>query len=195
MNTTAKVKEFFDCCAENWDEHIIIDSKKIAAIVTLANIVQGSNVVDIGCGTGVMFQEILSREPNDVLGIDLSDKMIAIAKSKFYNSCLRLLAADFYDVNETGFNVAIIYNAYPHFPDKRKFAHKVSKMLVDGGRIMIAHSQSKENINAHHHGSEIAPMSLELLSAQQEAHNLSEFFNFDIIVDTTEMYAFSGLKK
>jgi demethylmenaquinone methyltransferase/2-methoxy-6-polyprenyl-1,4-benzoquinol methylase len=189
------VKAFFDRLADNWDENCLHDPKKIAAVVTLANIGMGTHVVDIGCGTGIMFEEILSRKPAELLGIDLSDKMIAIAKSKFHDDRLRLMTADLFDIKETGFNVATIYSAYPHFHDKLKLAQKVSSMLADGGRVMIAHSQSKEIINAHHQGPEIKQMSVKLLSVEQEALNLSEFFNIDILVDTPDMYMISGLKK
>lgn len=195
MNETEQTKAFFNRLAGSWDQNCNHDPQKLAAIVTLADIKKGARVVDIACGTGVLFNEILSREPSELLGIDLSDQMIAVAKSKFHDGRLRLLATDLFDVTETGFNVATIYSAYPHFPDKQALAKKVADVLAPSGRIMIAHSESKEAINSRHQEAEVSRLSDELLSAKLEAEHFSAFFNVDILVDTSEMYLISGVKK
>jgi Predicted methyltransferase (contains TPR repeat) len=195
LNATEQTRTFFNRLAEDWDQNCEHDPKKLSAIVTLANIQKGSRVVDIGCGTGILFNDILTREPSELLGIDLSDRMVAVAKGKFHNNSLRLLAADLFDTTETDFDIATIYNTYPHFPDKQKLAGKVADMLVPGGRIMIAHSKSKEMINARHQGPEVSKMSTALLPAERESASLTEFFNIDTLVDTPEMYIISGVKK
>ncbi|MFV0243291.1 MAG: class I SAM-dependent DNA methyltransferase [Lacrimispora sphenoides] len=142
MNTTERTKMFFNCLADNWDKNCIRDLKKIEVIIMLADIKRGSHVVDIGCGTGILFEEILARQPDELLGVDFSDRMIAVAENKFHDIRLRLTATDVFALNENGFDAAIIYSAYPHFLDKQKLAGKVADMLVPGGRIIIAHSES-----------------------------------------------------
>lgn len=195
MDKTERTKQFFDRAAEGWDRSCLHDPEKLDAIVTLADIRKGARVADIGCGTGALFEEILSREPAELLGVDLSDRMIAAARKKFHDGRLRLLAADLFDVAETGFDAATIYSAYPHFPDKERLARKIADMLVEGGRVMVAHSQGKEMINARHRGPEMEQISSPLLPAEQEANHFRKWFQIDILVDTPQLYLISGTKK
>ena len=194
-NTTKETKIFFNCCAETWDDHCERSSCKIAAIVTLAGVAQGSRVADIACGTGVLFPEILSRKPGLLLGVDLSDKMIEKARSKFSDPHLRLMASDCFEVQETGFDVILLYNAYPHFPDKARLAKHMAEMLRTGGRLMVAHSESRDAVNSHHVGKEVSRISWSLQSAEEEAAKFAEKFCIDMIADTNNIYFFSGIRK
>ena len=194
-NQTEEIKKFFNQCAETWDDSCSHDSQKIAAIVTLAGVAAGSRVADIACGTGVLFPEILSRNPEFLLGIDLSDRMIAKARSKFSDPRLHLIASDCFDVHETDFDTVFIYSAYPHFQDKAKLAELTAEMLKAGGRIMIAHSEGKRAINRHHSGKTVSQLSWDLQSVKEEAAKFSEAFNIDMLADTDNIYFFSGTKK
>lgn len=62
-DVTAEMRDFFNAHAETWDKNCRHSAEKIAAIVTLAGVAAGSRIADIGCGTGVLFPEILSRNP------------------------------------------------------------------------------------------------------------------------------------
>lgn len=192
---TNEIKKFFNHCADTWDNSCSHNPEKIAAIVTLAGVKQGSRVADIACGTGVLFSEILSRNPEFLLGIDLSEKMIEKAQSKFSDPRLHLIASDCFDVHETGFDTIFIYSAYPHFPDKTKLAKHMAEMLKPGGRIMVAHSEGKYAINGHHTGKMVSQLSWNLQSAKEEAAKFSETFHIDMIADTDNIYFFSGVKK
>lgn len=192
---TDEVKHFFDQCAGTWDDHCHYDPKKITAIVTLAGIAPGSRAVDIACGTGVLFPEMLSRGPAVILGVDLSDEMIATAQRKFTDPRLRLRAADLFDVQETGYDSAMIFSAYPHFPDKRKLSRHVSKMLKVGGRLMVAHCEGRDSVNRCHTGKTVSQISWPLRSAREEAAEFSDCFNMDMLADTPEIYFFSGTRK
>lgn len=192
---TKEIKDFFNQCAETWDDSCTHDHEKVAAIVTLAGVTAGSRVADIACGTGVLFPEILSRNPEYLLGIDLSEKMIEKAQSKFSDPRLHLIASNCFDVQESGFDSILIYSAYPHFPDKTKLAAHMAEMLKTGGRIMIAHSESKDAINGHHTGKMVSRLSWNLQSAKEEAAKFSELFSIDMMADTNSVYFFSGTKK
>jgi ubiquinone/menaquinone biosynthesis C-methylase UbiE len=194
-NTTNETKIFFNCCAETWDDHCEQASRKITAIVTLAGVTEESRVADIACGTGVLFPEILSRKPGLLLGVDLSDKMIEKARSKFSDPRLHLIASDCFKVQETGFDAVLIYNAYPHFPDKARLAKHMAEMLRTGGRLMVAHSESRDAVNGHHVGKEISRISWSLQPAEEEAAKFAEEFRIDMMADTDDIYFFSGTKK
>ncbi len=195
MNTRNEIKQFFDGYAENWDNNCKYSNEKIAAIVTLAGVTNGSKVADIACGTGVLFPELLSRNPASVLGIDLSGEMIARARSKSNDPRLHLLASDFFDVTETGFDTAILFSAYPHFPDKTGLAKHLSNMLKFEGRFIVAHCEGRNSINHCHSGKTVSRISWPLRPAKEEANAFRQYFHIDMLVDTPEIYLFSGTKK
>lgn len=189
------MKKFFDCCADTWDDSCDgACMEKIRAIVTMAGVHAGSRVIDIACGTGVLFSEMLTRDPEKILGVDLSDRMIAHAGKKFSDSRLELVASDVFQVKETGFDVAMIYSAYPHFPDRRMLAEHVSSLLKPGGRFMVAHSEGRDAINGHHMGKQVSQLSWTLRPVWEEAKEFSSCFSIDILVDTDDIYIFSGVK-
>ncbi len=194
-NKTEEIRTFFDRCADMWDGRCRHDPEKIAAIVTLAGVRPGGRVADIACGTGVLFPEILSRDPELLLGVDLSGKMIEKARSKFTDPRLRLAAADFFDVDEGGFDAVLLYSAYPHFPDKARLAAHMASMLKPGGRFLVAHGESREAINGCHSGGQVSPLSWKLHGAREEAENFSALFTIDMLADTKDIYFFSGIKK
>ncbi len=186
-----QVRGYFDERADQWDAVCSHDRYKLAAVVTLARVTPGARVLDIACGTGVLFDELLSRNPASVLGVDLSPNMIAQARQKRRDPRLQTLAADLFDVEETGFDTAIIYSAYPHFPDKQRLAQKVRAMLAPGGRFLIAHSEGRQTINGRHGGS-ASPISTPLRPAREEAAAWEPSFQIDMVADPPDLYFIPG---
>ncbi len=192
----SQIKQFFDEKAGNWDNMNFHDPKKLNMVVTMAQIPEGGRVLDLACGTGVLFPEILKRNPSELMGVDLSDAMIARAKEKFQDSRLRLIAADFFDLQETGFDVVTIYSAYPHFLDKDKLLHHVWETLKPGGRVLVAHTDSRHQINHRHSGgAHVQSVSSHLGTAWEESRWFDPYFTLDILADTPEFYLISGIKK
>lgn len=188
------MKQFFDNCAENWDNRCSHNGDKLAAIVTLAGIQKGFRVADIACGTGILFPEILKREPELLLGIDLSGGMLKKAREKFTQPNVRLYEGDLFTVAETGFDTAFLYSAYPHFPDRPALARQVARMLRPGGRFLIAHSESRTCINLHHQSGKVSGLSWPLRPAREEAADWVPWFSIDLLVDNDEFYLISGTK-
>ena len=46
--------EFFNNIAEKWDSKIKVDDKKISKLLSQISIKEGSDILDIGTGTGVL---------------------------------------------------------------------------------------------------------------------------------------------
>lgn len=191
-----EIKLFFDGLAEDWDKTCVHDQSKLSAIVTISGIKPGDKVLDIACGTGIMFDELLKREPSEILGIDISEKMIEKAALKCNDSRITLICSDFFELpcEDIEYDVALIYSAYPHFEDKERFARHIFNMLKDGGRFVIAHSQGKDEINGCHASSAFGVSTI-LKPASEEARDLSRYFDIDTIVDTPDLYIISGTKK
>ena len=75
--------EFFDRCAPTWDAEMIKSDVKIGKILDNAEVGAGMDILDVACGTGVMFPYYLERNVASVTGIDISPEMAKIATQKF----------------------------------------------------------------------------------------------------------------
>lgn len=190
---TAQARRFFDALAPGWDARCQHDPRKVAAIVTLAGVPAGGRVLDIACGTGVLEPALLECAPREILAVDLSPAMIAEARRKLSDPRVRFAACDLFELAETGFDTAVAYSAYPHFPDKARFAAHVAGLLRPGGRLLIAHSQGRAAINAHHESGAAREVSVGLRPAREEAEALRPYFSLDIVADTPEIYVLSGV--
>ncbi|MBQ3488769.1 MAG: methyltransferase domain-containing protein, partial [Clostridia bacterium] len=71
--------EFFDRCAPTWDAEMIKSDVKIGRILDNAEVGAGMDVLDVACGTGVLFGYYLERGVASVTGIDISPEMAKIA--------------------------------------------------------------------------------------------------------------------
>lgn len=195
MQTLNDVKSFFNERAAHWDETCYHDPEKIKAILNLAKFAKGKRILDVACGTGVLFPYLLEKDPAEIVGVDVAENMIAIARSKFDDPRLTLIADDLFQITLTGFDYAIIYSAYPHFPDKKLLVDKISNLLVSKGRFIIAHSESRDTINQRHHGPAVSNVSSPLLEATEEAKVWENAFLIDTLADTSDSYIISGTKK
>ena len=77
------IKEFFDSIAPKWDNEPIADKKILDVILDNAGIRENIDILDVACGTGVLFPYYLHRNVKSITAIDLSPEMVKIAKSKF----------------------------------------------------------------------------------------------------------------
>nr|WP_320024942.1 class I SAM-dependent methyltransferase [uncultured Acetobacterium sp.] len=195
MNHCQSTKEYFDSVANKWDTMCHHNSQKISAILTLATIKKNSRILDIATGTGVLIAHLLKTEPAEVIAIDLSELMIAEAQKNHTDHRIQFEVANFYEFDQTGFDFAIAYSAYPHFLDKEAFVRHLVESLNPQGRFMIAHSESKETINGRHSGDQVQKVSASLKDAISESKYFKSVFDIDIFVDTDELYIISGKKK
>ena len=53
--------EFFDQCAPSWDAEMIKSDEIIHKILDNAEVGAGMDILDVACGTGVMFDYYLQR--------------------------------------------------------------------------------------------------------------------------------------
>ena len=87
--------EFFDRAASTWDAEMIKNDCVIEKILDNAEIEEGQDILDVACGTGVMFPYYLQRGVSSVTGVDISSEMSKIAESKFAgNPKVQVICAD-----------------------------------------------------------------------------------------------------
>ena len=72
------IAEFFDRCAPWWDDDMIRQENIIAQILDNGGIREGLHVLDVACGTGVLFPDYLKRNVASVTGIGQFREMLAV---------------------------------------------------------------------------------------------------------------------
>lgn len=147
-------KEFFNSMAYKWDTVCKHDTEKIMYILNLLDIKEGSKLIDVGTGTGVLVPYLSNYVGKDgkVIAIDIADKMLEVAQSKYNFKNVSFVCGDILkvDLPKEGFDYIICYSAFPHFEDKLTMIKTISRLLKTGGKFIICHSQSREAINNLH---------------------------------------------
>lgn len=187
------VIDFFDRLAESWDESAEKVAKKVNEILDIAEINGGKTVLDVACGTGILIPDYLERGVTKYIGIDISKKMIEVAKEKYgvYEN-VELLCADAETLSlSEQVDSVVIYNAFPHFIDRSRVFENLSKCLKAGGRLTVAHGMSREDLISHHAGRADAVSTI-LPDTDEMAELMSPFFEVDYALSNEEMYIVSG---
>lgn len=185
---------YFDRASFSWDSRSQFQEETVRAVFAMLGSLNGSRVLDVGCGTGVLFPTLLSLQPCHVTGLDLSHGMVCHAREKFPESRrLSILQGDFYEFSGEGYDLITVYNAYPHFLDRRRFAWHAYDLLAPKGRLLVFHDAGRSRINAIHRREDVCGISSPLQSCENEAAYWKNLFRVDIAVDTEQMYVLSGV--
>ena len=187
-----KIRDFFDELAPSWDDHMIRNEEIIKQILDNAGVIEGADVLDVACGTGVLIKDYLSRKVNYIEAIDLSPKMIEIARNKYPNIKFVCFDGETYK-SDKRFDLIMIYNAFPHFENPDKLIANLSGLLKTDGRLSIAHNMSLKQINKHHEN-----VSEDVSSRLMEIDDLTKIMNrnlkVDIKISDDQMYQIVGIK-
>ena len=187
------IAAFFDRCAPWWDSDMIRNEEIIAAILDNGGIREGVHVLDVACGTGVLFPDYLARGAASVTAIDISPEMARLAASKFPE--VNVICGDVEEVKfDRQFDCIMVYNAFPHFPDPEHLIEVLAKLLKPGGRLSVAHGMSRAALCDHHAG-RAANVSIDLLHEQELADIFSDWFDVDVVVSDDRMYQVSGVRR
>lgn len=190
------VISFFDRCAPTWDAEMVKSDAIIGMILDNAEVDEGQAILDVACGTGVMFPYYLERGAASVTGIDISPEMAKIAGEKYAGEPrVRVICGD---VEETAFDRkfdrVVVYNAFPHFPNPRRLIETLAALLADGGRLTIAHGMSREAID-NHHSNTASRVSNGLMSADSLKALFDPWFDVEVVISNSRMYQVSGVKR
>ena len=188
--------EFFDRCAPTWDAETIKSDEKIEKILDNAEVGPGMDILDVACGTGVMFDYYLKRNVASVTGIDISPEMAKIATEKYAeNEKVQVICGDVeaYPFGRK-FDRIVVYNAFPHFPYPKRLIKILARLLKEDGRLTVAHGMSREVIDNHHKGP-ASKVSNGLMSAESLKRIFDAHFDVEVVISNRHMYQVSGVKR
>ena len=187
---------FFDRCAPTWDAEMIKSDVKIGKILDNAEVGPGMEILDVACGTGVMFDYYLQRDVASVIGIDISPEMAKIAKEKYAaEPRVQVLCGDVEEYAfDRKFDRIVVYNAFPHFPYPKRLIKILAGLLKEDGRLTVAHGMSREAIDGHHSGN-ASKVSNGLMSADSLKKIFDAHFDVEVVISNRHMYQVSGVKR
>ncbi len=156
-------KQFFNDHAERWldmwykdpatgryDKH----EKDFERLFSLLPLKPGDQVLDAGCGTGVLVPFILERITSTgiLYELDFAEKMIEANRSLHARDNIRFIVADAENVplDDASCDVVICFSCFPHFQDKEKAMTALSRILKPRGVFAVSHFDSSEGIKKHH---------------------------------------------
>lgn len=159
MNETERASSFFDRHAPSWDECASpSDGPAITRILDRFGLPAGAAVLDVACGTGVLLPFLRERDASEIVSLDSSAAMCRRFAEKFPRQ--KILCQDFETaaLPAAAFDAVIIFNAFPHFPSPQTVFAQAFFALKPGGRLLIAHSMNRAELDAHHRraGREVA---------------------------------------
>jgi 2-polyprenyl-6-hydroxyphenyl methylase/3-demethylubiquinone-9 3-methyltransferase len=99
---------------------------------------QNLNVLDVGCGGGIVC-EPLARLGANVVGVDASDAAISVAKdhAKIQSLVIDYRCVDLQDIAET-FDLVTCLEVVEHVDDLAKFANYLAKRLASNGILVLS---------------------------------------------------------
>lgn len=96
-----------------------------------------TSVLDVGCGTGVMFDLIRERRPDlDYRGIDVTPQFVAAARERFPADADRFREGSLYELDRVSgvFDAVLCRHLLEHLPD---YAPAVQRMYARARRKLI----------------------------------------------------------
>lgn len=117
-------------------------------VADAAKIQPGERLLDVACGTGLFAREILSRAPSvaRITGVDLNPGMIAVANQLAPSVEWREGAAESLPFPNESFDVVVSQFGLMFFTDRAKAIREMVRVLVPGGRVVIAVWDRLENM-------------------------------------------------
>lgn len=189
--TEIKNKEFFNELSKTWDS---TNTASTSVLFDNLLINEGDKVLDVACGTGVLTKGIYSRCKCKVTGIDISEEMLERAVINNEGVDVEYINESFYNYTSDGYDIIIIYNAFPHFIDLDAFKEAVYRNLKSGGKFIICHSLSREELNMHH-SPLTKDISRDLIEVKKEADFFKDLFIIDTAKEDDQSFVILGHKK
>ena len=136
--------DFFDRIAPSYDSWAGGQHERVAArLVDVASPQKGEQVLDVGTGTGLVAHLVAPRvSPGGVIGIDLSDNMLALARSKKSRNVQFLgMAAERLIFKPETFDLVTMGEALAYVSDPTDALAEAHRVLRSGGRLAVSNQR------------------------------------------------------
>ncbi len=143
----AEIARFEDLAARWWDpdgeSRPLHDLNPVRARYIAAHVdLHGARVADVGCGGGLL-SETLARAGAEVVGIDLGQAVIDVARMHLHESGLTVdyrvqSSSDLAAAEPGGFDVVCCMELIEHVPDPAALVADLAAMTKPGGQLFLS---------------------------------------------------------
>ncbi len=100
----------------------------------------GKSVLDLGCGYGHNCIDFLTRGAERVVGIDISEKMLSVAKRESVHEKIRYINMSMTDIGKLNEKFDFMYSslAFHYVKDFENFSKEMYSALNLGGRLLFS---------------------------------------------------------
>ena len=148
-------QKFYDELAQEWDLMFTSeDLERLTHMVDGLSVNEGMDIVDVGCGTGILFDLLRRRvgPSGTITGVDFSIQMARKAHRNFPFPNVNVVDADvtMLPFRGSSFDMAVSFSAFPHFSDKKKALDEIHRVVKPGGKLYVIHLQSSLELTETH---------------------------------------------
>jgi len=148
MDTSNKtIEKFYDNFSIKLINDYLQGNKRMESALTSALKFldfNGKKVLDIGCGIGWSCHEF-SKSADQVVGIDLSPRLVNIASQIFHSENIEfknidVTSNDFQKLQSESFDIITMLDVFEHIPlqSRKMFISALNKLLKPGGIVFMA---------------------------------------------------------
>jgi len=191
-----QTREFFDRHAAKWDGYEKPEIVPIInAVLDRIGVSQEDEILDVGCGTGILAPHFEKRGVKRMSAMDIAPEMVKEYLRKFPGR--KVICGDYEEPEvfpPDFFTKIIIFNAFPHFDDREKIFENSYRYLKPGGGLYIVHSMTRADLDRHHReaGAEVADHMLYSNAGFKELYSGAGFK--DVEVDDNGPFFSKGSK-
>lgn len=146
------------------------------------------NILDFGCGYGTVSEYIANITDSSLVGIDFSDKLIEIAKSRGDQNYLVANLNEFTPADK--YDAIIFLDSFYSIPNPKKFIKKLKDHLNKGGKIIIMRT-TVDNDSTHQVLNKLAAKVIDFSNNEQKIwESMINFINHhadEILMDGKPM--------
>lgn len=97
-----------------------------------------SRVIDLGCGEGKMCSR-LAEKASEVLGVDISERNIAVARERVQHPAVRFECADItrLPLETMDYDYIILSNVLEHIEDRISLLRAIQPLMQKGARLLL----------------------------------------------------------
>ena len=133
--------DFFDQIATDYDAWAGGQHARVASrLVEIAKPKRGRHVLDVGTGTGLVAHMVAAKvKPGTVIGIDLSERMLAVARArKTPNAKFMGMAAEHLVFKPATFDLVTMGEALAYLADPATALEEAHRVLRPRGRLAVS---------------------------------------------------------
>lgn len=154
MQRQAEKQHFFDQHAQGWEDRNYSPEKlqQVATLIQGLPLAQGMNIVDVGCGQGVLlpFVRAAVGAAGRIAAVDPSACMLGHAALRDAEVWPLLARAENLPLLAGWADVVLCFSAFPHFEDKSAAVREFFRVLKTGGRAYVLHIDGRQKLNHLH---------------------------------------------